>query len=221
MMASKAEINRLGDTLRDAALNNEVLNVEALVNYRHSFWDAEDQVARKLGLRVGLGFTSRTKSTESIVAKLIRQPKIRLSQIQDIVGFRYVVSDLREQDNLCNFIQLVFPEAKIKDRRTEPQYGYRAIHLTVVEEGKKIEIQVRTRLQHLWAQYSEMLADRAGHELKYGGGHEKVRHFLEDISKKIHARDHELIHQGISLNAQQVHDEFKAMLPVADTPVNY
>ncbi|TAG26888.1 MAG: hypothetical protein EAZ37_06990 [Burkholderiales bacterium] len=219
-MSSKADINRLGDALRDAALNNEMLNVEALVNYRHSFWDAEHKVAYKLATEVGGAFTSRTKSTESIVAKLIREPTMRLSRIQDIVGFRYVVSDLNEQESLCGLIQSTFPEAKIKDRRIEPQHGYRAIHLTVMEAGKRVEIQIRTRLQHLWAQYSEMLADRAGHELKYGGGHEKVKRFLEDISEKTHARDLELIRQGVTLNAQQVHDEFKAMLPVADTPVN-
>ncbi len=213
---SNSEVNRLGDGLREAAKRKEALNVEALEEYRLSYWEATQEVARKLGVNVNFSFTLRTKSTESIVAKLIRQPKTRLSQIQDIVGFRYVASDLQSQDDLCEAIKFVFSSAKIVDRRTLPQYGYRAVHLIVTEANRKIEIQVRTLFQHLWAQYSEALADRVGHELKYGGGDERIRKFLEDLAERVRLRELELQDQKIIISPKLIHDEFAAMLPMAD-----
>jgi ppGpp synthetase/RelA/SpoT-type nucleotidyltranferase len=214
---SNSEANRLGDSLRQAAKNEEALDVEALEEYRLSYWHATQAVVKKLSQDVDFSFTLRTKSTESIVAKLIRQPNTRLSQIQDVVGFRYVVSDLQRQDDLCKSVGLVFPAAKVVDRRIRPQYGYRAVHLIVTEESRKIEIQIRTLLQHLWAQYSETLADRVGHELKYGGGDERIRKFLTDLAEKVRLREFELQERKIVLSYKQMHEEFAAMLPTADT----
>src|SRR6266704_1936073 len=65
---------------------------------------------------------------------------IRLTQIQDIAGCRIVTPD-------------------IIDRRDTPSHGYRAVHVIVRHSGKLVEIQVRTALQHLWAELSEKLAD--------------------------------------------------------------
>lgn len=48
-----------------------------------------------------------------------------------------------------------------------------------------MEIQVRTLLQHRWAEYSEKLADRLGFELKYGSGPEEARSILSDSSELI------------------------------------
>ena len=209
-----SEINRLGDSLRIAAQNKEALNVEALEEHRLSYWNAAHEVANKLAFN--LDFTSRTKSTESIVAKLIRQRTARLSQIQDIVGFRYVVANLQNQADLCSAIQSAFPEVKIKDYRFEPQHGYRAVHLIVTADQRKIEIQVRTHFQHLWAQYSEALADRVGHALKYGGGDERIRRFLEGLGENIRLRELEVQDLRVSLNPQQIHEEFQALLPTSD-----
>lgn len=212
---TNSEINRLGDQLRDARLQNLALDVVALEKFRQTYNDAARQVDTKLRNHVSRVFTQRTKSTESIVDKLIRQPNTRLSQMQDVVGLRYVVAHLYSQDHICETIKSVFPEAKVVDRRMQPKFGYRAVHLIVTEQNKKIEIQIRTELQHLWAQYSEALADRQGHELKYGGGDQRIRNFLEELAEKIRSREQELLERNITLNPQQIHDEFKAMLPTS------
>ncbi|NLE78018.1 MAG: hypothetical protein GX610_00275, partial [Rhodococcus sp.] len=50
----------------------------------------------------------------------------------------------------------------------DPRFGYRAVHLEVSVFGVQAEIQVRTGLQHLWAESMERLADRFGRGLRYG-----------------------------------------------------
>ena len=45
-----------------------------------------------------------------------------------------------------------------------------------------IEIQVRTSLQHLWAELSEKLSDVVDRSAKYGGGNKSVRMILTDTS---------------------------------------
>ena len=74
---------------------------------------------------------------------------------------------------------------KIKDRRENPSHGYRAVHVIVFVNGKAVEIQVRTELQHLWAEKSEKLADSFGQEVKYGGGEELVRKDLKVSSDNV------------------------------------
>ena len=59
------------------------------------------------------------------------------------------------------------------------------MHLIVTCYGKMIEIQVRTQLQHLWADLSEKYSDVVDRAIKYGGGEEEIRGFLADLSDKI------------------------------------
>jgi ppGpp synthetase/RelA/SpoT-type nucleotidyltranferase len=48
-----------------------------------------------------------------------------------------------------------------------------------------VEIQVRTVLQHLWAEVSEGLSDILDPEIKYGGGHDVVRRALRTTSEMV------------------------------------
>lgn len=48
-----------------------------------------------------------------------------------------------------------------------------------------IEIQVRTSLQHLWAELSEKLSDIVDPAIKYGAGNEAMRSLLADTSTMV------------------------------------
>lgn len=48
-----------------------------------------------------------------------------------------------------------------------------------------IEVQVRTSLQHAWAELSEKLADVVDGAIKYGGGNEEVVSLLANMSEAI------------------------------------
>lgn len=51
--------------------------------------------------------------------------------------------------------------------------------------GKLIEIQVRTLLQHVWAELSERLSDVVDPTIKYGGGDESIRKMLAGASELV------------------------------------
>jgi ppGpp synthetase/RelA/SpoT-type nucleotidyltranferase len=90
-----------------------------------------------------------------------------------LAGLRVVVHGTRaDQDEIAARIGALFSDGdrqpKLIDRRADPRAGYRAVHLEVRREGILIEVQVRTNLQHRWAELFERAADRLGRELRYG-----------------------------------------------------
>lgn len=57
--------------------------------------------------------------------------------------------------------------------------------MIVEMSGKLIEVQIRTSLQHLWAELSEKLSDTIDPKIKYGGGDEEVRQTLDRASELV------------------------------------
>ena len=105
--------------------------------------------------------------------------------MQDVAGCRIVVSTVRDQNELVARLNEMFHDLRIVDRRATPSHGYRAVHAIAQVDGKPIEIQVRSQLQHLWAEFSESLADSKGQELKYGKGPILYQDLLLVLSNKI------------------------------------
>ena len=110
---------------------------------------------------------------------------MRLTQMQDIAGCRLIVSNIADQERVIEALSRLFDEVGIVDRRERPSYGYRAVHLIVTSFGKVIEIQVRTSLQHLWAELSEKFSDVVDPAIKYGGGEEWIRVLLTEASNGV------------------------------------
>jgi len=80
--------------------------------------------------------------------------------------------DRRGQDVLVAQLVELFSDdkraPKVVDRRTEPSHGYRAVHVIVFVRSLPVEIQIRTQLQHEWADLFEKLADHIGRRVRYG-----------------------------------------------------
>jgi len=156
-----------------------------LDEYRSSFDSAYKTVIHTISRTLRKRPSGRPRKTvDSIVAKLNRET-IRLSQMQDIAGCRLVVRDLGVQERMVRKLLAALPESTAIDRRQRPTHGYRAVHVIAVFGGKPIEIQIRTKLQDLWAQLSEKMADALGKDLKYGGGPEEERRLLDLLSEGI------------------------------------
>src|SRR6266516_148155 len=129
----------------------------------------------------------RLKRLASIQAKLSREPSMKLTQMQDIGGCRAIVSSIRKVDRLVKD----YEEARVKNPRgrseqtnmkdyisTPKSDGYRGIHLVYkyksgsekhsIYNEQKIEIQIRSRLQHAWATAVEIVDAFTGQALKSG-----------------------------------------------------
>lgn len=201
---SNTQIDRLGDRLREGSLTESDLRL--LDDYRRSFGEAYETVVRTLSKGLKFEPTGRpAKSTSSLIEKL-RRESIRLSQVQDITGCRIVVADVAKQERVVAALLVVWPGASVIDRRAHPSHGYRAVHAIAKTSGKLVEIQIRTLLQHLWAELSEKLSDVVDPTIKYGGGHDAIRRMLAVTSVSV-ARL-EGLEQGIAgLQEQRASDQ--------------
>jgi putative GTP pyrophosphokinase len=176
---STAAVDQLGERLR------KVLTVEdlrLLDQYRREFRPEYDAVIKSMKETLGLDASGRpAKSTSAILDKL-KRGSMRLSQMQDIAGCRVIVANILAQDAVVNRLAALFPTVTV-DRRERPSHGYRAVHVITRPTKRPIEIQVRTRLQQLWAELSEKAADKFGIEVKYGGGPIPIRDVLNGRSE--------------------------------------
>ena len=165
---TSSEIDALGERLRRRS--GAAANIRALERYRQSFVAPYETVMTLIRADMESPPTGRPgKSTASIVAKLARG-SMRLSQMQDIAGCRIVVPDRDSQQKTIGRLSELFPGSRVQDLRARPSYGYRAGHVIPTIDQRRGEIQVRTRLQHYWAELSETLAlGHAAPQLKYGG----------------------------------------------------
>lgn len=117
----------------------------------------------------------RLKQLSTITDKLGRIPGMNLARMQDIGGCRATFLD---QSTVDTAIGSILNRAKrgtweivdIDDYVTERQRsdGYRAKHVIVRKHGLQIEMQLRTYVQHDWAELAENLDKAAGLGLKQG-----------------------------------------------------
>src|SRR5262245_46798490 len=117
---SLTSIDRLGQRLRTVTITDDDLRL--LDEYRRSFSGAYDTVISTVD-RLGYQPTGRpAKSTPSIVAKLQRET-IRLTQMQDIAGCRFVVADVSQQELALTRLRESFKSIAVHDRRQNPSHG--------------------------------------------------------------------------------------------------
>lgn len=115
--------------------------------------------------------TSRAKTIDTLVQKLHRQPTLQLDRVQDLAGVRVDANMLLdEQTALAREIAEHFgaDESAIHDLREDPHAGYRAVHVWLRMPAGRVEIQIRTTLQSLWANTYEGLGDALGRGIRYG-----------------------------------------------------
>ncbi|MGH3798556.1 MAG: hypothetical protein ACRDTD_00195 [Pseudonocardiaceae bacterium] len=139
-----------------------------------AYGEVLDAAVTKVADNLRIKVSSRVKNTGTLIEKLQRSNAAQLNSIQDLAGMRIVIEgrDRRAQDavvaQLVNlFANDAHPTRQV-DRRADPRSGYRAVHVIVNIDDVPIEIQVRTELQHEWAEFFEKLADRLGRGIRYG-----------------------------------------------------
>jgi putative GTP pyrophosphokinase len=178
-----SQANRLGERLRKEGITPDDLALlhEFRETYQEPLETLVDEVrwvADSLGVRAQIG-TRPAKTTQSIIRKLVRE-RTRLSRMQDIGGCRAVVRLMEDQDALLSELVQRHPDWHVDDRRINPRYGYRAVHM-VTPAPLPVELQIRTTFQQLWADTSERF-DRRSPGVKYGLGSEALLNGLQRFS---------------------------------------
>ena len=164
----------------------------------------------------------RTKRLPSIQAKLSRQKTLHLTQMQDIGGCRAIVNDMQELRELVGRYEISRFEHKLhnsKDYIAEPHCdGYRGHHLIYRYRGRgdkavwndlRIEIQLRTSLQHVWATAVEAVDLFTGQALKFKQGQPRWERFFALMSCIIAAKERCPEVPGCPGNHQQIVAEIR------------
>jgi len=171
------QLKNLTTRLREGRETPEDLRTlaDVLLHYQRVLASAHADLERLCtGMPHAEPMAPRVKTLKTTLEKLHRHPELRsLAQIRDLAGMRVVVHGTRaDQDELARQIAELFRDdaraVKFIDRLAEPRAGYRAVHLEVRRDGILIEIQIRTALQHRWAEIFERTADSLGRGLRYG-----------------------------------------------------
>lgn len=136
---------------------------------------------------------ARIKRMTSIRRKLRRLP-YKLNQIQDLGGVRSILASMEQVHRLAKMLRAETRNEYYDedDYLNNPKVGgYRSLHIiykfngtgeSSVFDGRRIEIQVRTRLQHAWATAVEAIGLLKNQELKAGEGDPDWLRLFELIS---------------------------------------
>lgn len=164
----------------------------------------------------------RIKRLPSIVNKLEREPDMKLSQMQDIGGCRAVVPNLEQVLALRDKIESV----KWKHQRLNPKdyianpkaSGYRGIHLKYKFQGAgeksaynglKVELQLRSLLQHRWATAVEAADTFTKQALKSSRGSKEWQRFFALMSSVFALRENSPLVPGTPLTLPELEAEIK------------
>lgn len=205
-LPSKASIAKVGDLIRheldsevslDEELLNEALTKLVIYRYYHSynisiFRNLLNRKIKRLNLSNQCIISSRVKRAQSIFLKLIRYPTMKLSRMGDLAGVRVIFPDMKTlklfiDDYNCTECEIKKEyfdshNSRINDYIKYPKEdGYRSIH-QIFEDTKyklKLELQIRTQLQHEWATVVEILGSLMKTSFKTGEGAPKEKFFLK------------------------------------------
>ena len=220
---SKSKTDLAGDILRSESSTEEEKNnaLKILSNWRaahsypmHIFKKRLKNVSEKIG-KTSLS-AQRLKRVPSIIKKLNRsygenKPSMKLTQMQDIAGCRVVMPNVKQVNKLY---QEYYVKGDLKHKKVnEKNYilypkadGYRSIHLIYrysSDKGKKdyngllIEVQIRSKLQHLWATAVETVDFFTSQAIKSNEGQKSWMTFFRLVSSAFAQFENCLMIQGV------------------------
>lgn len=191
---SKKDVQRAGEALKaDMTWTPEAdEKIKDVFRIANSWRDSHLYPMQRLrygiiGMMNGMGLHGRLTA-----ARLKRMPSIRkklrliapgLDQMQDIAGVRVILPNMRSVETIVAACRERLPHTLRSERNyiaLPKESGYRCHHLMYAftpdssdQEhftGRRVEIQVRTRLQHAWATAVEAVGMWEGYDFKGGRG---------------------------------------------------
>lgn len=195
---SKSQINKAGKTIISENASTEEKNqaLKVLNNWRAAHAYPLQVIASNLRRKNSNAIVvQRLKRLESIMGKLWLNPDMNLYRMQDLGGCRIIVESIEEvYDSIKRFksshIRHIIKNERdyIENPKTS---GYRSYHVVCQYKSDKketynknmlIEIQFRTKLQHIWATAVEMMGIYTKSNLKAGQGDKDILQFFTLVS---------------------------------------
>jgi hypothetical protein len=167
--------------------------------------------------------SQRLKRLSSIAAKLRLLQSLKLSQMQDIGGCRAVVKSVRQVNQIAkDFKGSSVRHALVRedDYISNPKIsGYRSYHLVYryysdrkkTYNGLKIEVQIRSALQHAWATAVETVGTFSSQALKSSQGSEDWLRFFTLMGSEIARRERTPWVPGAPSTANKLKQEIKQL----------
>ncbi|MCG3176505.1 MAG: hypothetical protein MOGMAGMI_01460 [Candidatus Omnitrophica bacterium] len=168
----------------------------------------------------------RLKRLSSIDQKLRRNNNMKLTQMQDIGGCRVVLPTVAHVDQLVG----LYKQGQTKNPNDRAEFvkeydyisspktdGYRSFHIVYkyrskaeknqVYNGLRIEVQIRSRLQHAWATAVETVSTFTGQALKSNIGNDEWKRFFVLMGSAIAAREKRRPVPGVPTATQDLVEE--------------
>ncbi len=237
-MYSKSKADKAGKVLvsEDSTQKQRDFAVNTLFHWRASHSYPLQSIRNKLrreSLKIDPKSITvkRLKRLVSIIRKLRDSRRqgnggIKLSRMQDIGGCRSVLSKV----NQCEQLLDVFLKSKLRhicvnviDYISNPKEdGYRGIHIVYkyqsdtekksVYNDKLVEIQIRTKLQHIWATTVEMHDFFTNQAIKFGGGSKDWRRFFLLVSAIFAKWENRKVSLGVPEEETKLYEEVVFLL---------
>ncbi|MBU2617006.1 MAG: RelA/SpoT domain-containing protein [Nanoarchaeota archaeon] len=231
----KIDVNKAGNVLKNLNVSEDEINkaTEILNNWRaihsyplHIFQMTLKNASKKFD-KTSLT-VQRLKRTNSIINKLNRgydgrSPSMNLSQMQDIAGCRAIVSNVEIARELYqNYYlkgNLRHKRVGKKDYVSEPKKdGYRSLHVIYEfksDKGKeeynglRVEVQIRSKLQHLWSTAVETVDFFTRQAIKFNEGGPNWTEFFRLISSAFAIIEKSPLISNTPLDKKKLYHEIK------------
>lgn len=224
---SKSEINKAGKIIASGTSSTEEKyhSLKILNNWRSSHAYPLQVITSNLRrTNPNAIVVQRLKRLDSIMGKIKRFPDMSLYRMQDLGGCRVIVNSI---DEVYAVIQK-YKKSRIRhvlkreyDYIQNPkQSGYRSYHMVYQFHSDKketynknilIEIQFRTKLQHIWATAVEMMGIYTKSNLKSSQGNEEILRFFTLVSSVLAIKEHTPVCPNTSENLEDLLLEIKEL----------
>lgn len=224
---SKSEINEAGSIIADPTSSKEDRDNALIIlnNWRAAHAYPLQVICSNLRLRNPDAIVvQRLKRLESITGKIERFPDMNLYRMQDLGGCRVIVDTI---DQVYEAIEK-YKSSRIRHiLKREYDYiqnpkdsGYRSYHMVyqfysdkkdTYNKNMLIEIQFRTKLQHIWATAVEMMGIYTKSNLKSSQGNKDILRFFTLVSSVIAIQENMPICPNTSKDIHELVVEIKKL----------
>ena len=153
----------------------------------------------------------RLKRLDTIVNKLKRFPEMSLYRMQDLGGCRVIVPTIEDVYNVKKKFQTSRIRHELVNEKDyianpNPNTGYRGVHLIYKYlsdrrddfNGLQVEIQLRSKKQHIWATAVETVGIFTQNGLKFNQGSDRWLRFFKVVSALFSIDEKSAVVEGVS-----------------------